>query len=170
MQNCFRLVDDVILIENIEIYDICVISKHGRLKVRTSAEEAEKKRKEQLLKVKAYRSAMSKIIASRGTAEQNDDELMQLTAGILSRNPDVFTLWNIRRECLLKLKADTQDAVQEKYDKDLQLTETCLQVSPKSYSTWHHRCWILENTTEPNWEREVKLCNTYLSKDARNCT
>lgn len=119
--------------------------------------------------MKAYRAAMTKIIEKRA-AEQYDAELMQLTAGVLSRNPDVNTLWNVRREFLLKLKADAPDEWQTTFTKDLQLTETCLQVNPKSYYAWHHRCWILENITEPDWEHEVKLCTKYLRLDERNCT
>lgn len=138
------------------------------MKVRTTEEEAVRKRNEQAVKVKAYKAAMSKIIEKR-SAEQYDTELMQLTAGVLSRNPDVYTLWNIRREYLLKIKAENPDQVQETYTKDLQLTEGCLQVNPKSYCAWHHRCWILENTTEPNWQHEVKLCTKYLQMDERNC-
>lgn len=136
--------------------------------MRTTEEEAQRKRNEQALKVKAYRTAMTKIYEKRA-AEEYDTELMQLIAGVLSRNPDVFTLWNIRREFLLKLKAENLDKVQEIFTKDLQLTETCLQVNPKSYCAWHHRCWILENITEPNWQHEVKLCTKYLQLDERNC-
>lgn len=136
--------------------------------MRTTEEEAERKRKEQQLKVKAYRSAMTKIIAKRA-AEEYDSELMQLTGGVLSRNPDVFTLWNIRREFLLKLKVENPDEVTASFEKDLHLTETCLQVNPKSYCAWHHRSWILENSPEPNWEREVNLCTKYLRMDERNC-
>lgn len=136
--------------------------------MRTTEEEAEKRRNEQAIKVKAYRAAMAKIVEKRA-AEQYDTELLQLTAGVLIRNPDVFTLWNVRREYLLKLKSEKPEEVQEIFTKDLQLTEQCLQVNPKSYSAWHHRCWILENITEPNWEHEVKLCTKYLQKDERNC-
>lgn len=136
--------------------------------MRTTEEEAEKRQNEQAIKVKAYRAAMAKIVEKRA-AEQYDTELLQLTAGVLTRNPDVFTLWNVRREYLLKLKSEKPDEVQETFTKDLQLTEQCLQVNPKSYSAWHHRCWILENITEPNWEHEVKLCTKYLQKDERNC-
>lgn len=138
------------------------------MKVRTSEEEAQRKRDEQALKVKAYRAAMKKIIEKKAD-EQYDTELIQLITGVLTRNPDVFTLWNIRRECLLKIKDEKPDEVQEIFTKDLHLTETCLQVNPKSYCTWHHRCWILENITEPNWENEVKLCTKYLRIDERNC-
>lgn len=137
--------------------------------MRTSAEEAERKRNEQKEKVKAYRIAMDRIYAKRATSTEYDAEMMQLTAGVLQRNPDVSTLWNIRRECLLKLKEANAADVQDVFDKDLSLTRACLEVNPKSYCAWHHRSWILENTVAPNWQREVNLCTEYLKKDERNC-
>lgn len=141
---------------------------HGRLKVRTSAEEAARKKKEQELKVKAYRAGMTKILSKRHDNEL-DDEMLNLTGQILSRNPDVYTLWNIRKECILKMQEDKEVAdVQGIYDKDLNFTEQCLMVNPKSYGGWHHRCWILENCPEPNWEKELSLCNKYLKLDERN--
>lgn len=76
--------------------------QHGRLKVRTSAEEAARKKKEQEIKVKTYRAGMGRIFEKRKNG-QLDDEMMQITGQILSRNPDVYTLWNIRKECILKM-------------------------------------------------------------------
>lgn len=140
---------------------------HGRLKVRTSAEEAARKKKEQDLKAKAYRNGMDKIFALR-SAENFDNTLLELTGKILSVNPDLSTLWNIRKECLLKMTADNPEA-SALFDRDLNFTESCLQVQPKSYGAWHHRSWILENSPSPDWNREVTLCTIYLKKDERNC-
>lgn len=142
--------------------------QHGRLKVRTSAEEAARKKEEQRQKAKAYLAAMNRILKKKESAEY-DEEMMQLVASILTRNPDVSTLWNIRRLCLLQLKAS--DAVDEQalFDKDLGFTEQCLHANPKSYCVWHQRCWILENSPTPNWQREVSLCTKYLKMDERNC-
>lgn len=111
---------------------------------------------------------MAAILAKRA-AGQYDDELMQLIVGVLTRNPDITTLWNIRKEHLLQLKADNSNEAEEKLKKELQLTETCVQTNPKSYNAWQHRCWTLEHLNEPNWEHEVKLCSKYLSMDERNC-
>ncbi|XP_017476888.1 PREDICTED: geranylgeranyl transferase type-2 subunit alpha isoform X1 [Rhagoletis zephyria] len=138
---------------------------HGRLKVRTTEEERERKKKEQALKVKAYNSTMSKIQDKRRRKEL-DDEMLQLTSQILLRNPDVTTLWNIRRECVeKKTNLDQKNGV---YDAELNFSEQCLLVNPKSYNGWHHRCWILEHSPNANWEREVQLCSKYLKMDERN--
>uniref|UniRef100_A0AAG5DWX0 Geranylgeranyl transferase type-2 subunit alpha n=1 Tax=Anopheles atroparvus TaxID=41427 RepID=A0AAG5DWX0_ANOAO len=139
---------------------------HGRLKVRTSAEEAARKKKEQEQKVKAYRAAMSRVLAKKA-ADEHDTELMELTTKLLSNNPDIATLWNLRRTCILKLK-ETDAEIQNVFDKDLGFTEMCLMVNPKSYCAWHQRCWILENAPTPNWQKEVDLCTKYLKLDERN--
>lgn len=140
---------------------------HGRLKVRTSAEEAIRKKKEHDLKAKAYRNGMDKIFSMRN-ADLLDQNLLDITAKILSVNPDLSTLWNIRRECILKM-ASGEDTDASLFDRDLGFTENCLQIQPKSYGAWHHRVWILENCPKADWEREVQLCTTYLKKDERNC-
>uniref|UniRef100_A0A1I8PGS3 Geranylgeranyl transferase type-2 subunit alpha n=1 Tax=Stomoxys calcitrans TaxID=35570 RepID=A0A1I8PGS3_STOCA len=153
---------------------------HGRLKVRTTEEERERKKKEQALKVKAYKAATTKIYSKRQNHEY-DDEMLAYTTPILQRNPDVSTLWNIRRECILaKIKqikeeqTDTVDAeAQEErilrvLDTEISLTEQCLLVNPKSYNIWHHRMWLLEQSPKANWQREVMLCNKYLKMDERN--
>lgn len=142
--------------------------QHGRLKVRTSAEEAARKKEEQQQKAKAYQAAMVRILKKKDAAEY-DDEMMQLVASILTRNPDVSTLWNIRRLCLLELKQREAVDIKTVFDKDLGFVEQCLHANPKSYCAWHHRCWVLENSPEPNWQREVALCTKYLKMDERNC-
>ncbi|XP_043653854.1 geranylgeranyl transferase type-2 subunit alpha [Drosophila teissieri] len=175
---------------------------HGRVKVRTTEEERERKKKEQALKVRSYRAAMGRIQKKREAGEL-DNEMLSLTVQILLRNPDVSTLWNIRRECVLeklsKLKkeeatyeapteekleeekqaGDEEDKASEKktlpVDKaqsyftcELDLTEQCLMVNPKSYNAWHHRSWTLEKNPRADWQREVHLCNKYLKFDERN--
>lgn len=177
---------------------------HGRVKVRTTEEERERKKKEQVLKMRAYRAAMTRIQKKRSLSEL-DDEMLGLTVQILLRNPDINTLWNIRRECVLRKIAELEKTIKENetrdiqkveehsegdkktddekevdkkevlaqqlqsiYKTELELTEQCLMVNPKSYNSWHHRCWTLEQNPEADWQREVQLCNKYLKYDERN--
>ncbi|XP_055548467.1 geranylgeranyl transferase type-2 subunit alpha [Wyeomyia smithii] len=141
---------------------------HGRLKVRSSAEEAARKRKEQEEKAQKFRSGMGRILLKK-VSDELDDEMMELTGRILTSNPDIATLWNLRRRCIQKMVLEEEeDFKQGLFDKDLNFTEMCLQVNPKSYCAWHHRCWILENAPAPNWQKEVDLCTKYLKLDERN--
>ncbi|XP_058059581.1 geranylgeranyl transferase type-2 subunit alpha [Anopheles bellator] len=139
---------------------------HGRLKVRTSAEEAARKKKAQEEKVVVYRAAIDKVLAKKA-AQEFDPALKDLTSSILGNNPDIATLWNVRRMCILKQK-DSEPEAQKVFDDDLEFTEMCLRVNPKSYCAWHHRCWILENAPTANWQKEVDLCTKYLKLDERN--
>uniref|UniRef100_A0A182Y0L2 Geranylgeranyl transferase type-2 subunit alpha n=1 Tax=Anopheles stephensi TaxID=30069 RepID=A0A182Y0L2_ANOST len=140
---------------------------HGRLKVRTSAEEATRKKLEQQAKVKMFRAAMGRIFEKK-SAQEYDSEMMDLTAKLLGSNPDIATLWNLRRMCILALKESNTEDIQSVFDKDLGFTEMCLMVNPKSYCAWHHRCWILENAPAADWQKEVELCTKYLKLDERN--
>lgn len=45
---------------------------------------------------------MTKIFEKRKTDEY-DTEMMELTGKVLCANPDVYTLWNIRKECILNI-------------------------------------------------------------------
>lgn len=96
-----------------------------------------------------------------------DMELYELTTKILSSNPDIYTLWNIRRECILHLVPKSKEN-RSLYEKDLSFTEQCLRVNHKSYGAWHHRCWVLETCNNPDWKKEVVLCTQYLKWDERN--
>ena len=114
-----------------------------------------------------------------------------MTAKLLLVNPDVYTLWNYRREILLRRKqnvlahiercssSDTGDlmvesveALQDDFDsiglQELSLSEECLKRNPKSYSAWFQRVFILNNMFRPKLERELLLCNQALEKDDRN--
>ena len=52
--------------------------------------------------------------------------------------------------------------------KELELTQQCLMVNPKSYGSWYHRCHCMLAMASPEWAREVALCDRYLSMDERN--
>ena len=54
-----------------------------------------------------YRKAMAAIISRRKEGAR-DEKQLKLTAGVLMANPDIHTLWNIRRECVESLISDLE--------------------------------------------------------------
>ncbi|KAF6352219.1 Rab geranylgeranyltransferase subunit alpha [Rhinolophus ferrumequinum] len=141
---------------------------HGRLKVKTSEEQAEAKRLEREQKLKLYQSATQTVFQKRQAGEL-DESVLELTSQILGANPDFATLWNCRREVIQRLEAQkSPEELAVLVKAELGFLESCLRVNPKSYGTWHHRCWLLGRLPEPNWARELELCARFLEVDERN--
>ncbi|KAF5299048.1 hypothetical protein FQA39_LY11594 [Lamprigera yunnana] len=145
---------------------------HGRLKVRTTEEQQLIKHKEQQKKLAAYRAGMKHILNSR-KSDSYDPESFVICSRLLVVNPDIYTLWNYRKEVVLlelkdKLSTEENETLPNFLENELKLTEECLLTNPKSYSSWHHRYWILEHDLEANWKKEFDLCTKYLTMDDRN--
>ena len=137
---------------------------HGRLKVKTSAQQEAEKKKERAVKLAGYRKAMAAILTRRSEGLK-DEEQLKLTGQVLLANPDLNTLWNIRRECLAELARSES----VRWEKELELTQQCLMTNPKSYGAWHHRWFCLNRAGEAaDWAREVGLCDRFLEADERN--
>jgi geranylgeranyl transferase type-2 subunit alpha len=133
---------------------------------------------------------------------------LALTTEALTINPEYYTLWNYRREIILKLwewmgvcenGCHLQEPVQQPHEHHLQsqdhqhqqkqqqqqlerlyqrkrlaegelkFTQELVRSHPKSYWVWKHRVWVLDNMDEPDWGRELKLCQIMLDIDPRNC-
>uniref|UniRef100_A0A665VDD2 Geranylgeranyl transferase type-2 subunit alpha n=1 Tax=Echeneis naucrates TaxID=173247 RepID=A0A665VDD2_ECHNA len=137
--------------------------QHGRVKIKSTAQQEEEKRKEREKKLKIYIAARDACFSKRKEGIC-DDEALQLTQQLLSSNPDFATLWNYRREILMHL----EDEVQKIYEAELSFLESCLKVNPKSYGSWHHRGWVSARLPQPDWARELSLCDRCLSLDDRN--
>jgi geranylgeranyl transferase type-2 subunit alpha len=73
---------------------------HGRIKVRTSEEQKLQKHKEQQKKLAAYRMGMKQILSTRNK-DTYDQSSLVLSAQLLVVNPDIYTLWNYRKEVTL---------------------------------------------------------------------
>ncbi len=163
---------------------------HGRLKVKTTAQQEAERKAQREEKLKTYQGAMGAIFKNREMIrqiklnkdkEESDDDVaevatvvkmqLKMTAGVLLANPDISTLWNIRKELLsafiLPSTKDEQDH-DKALKQELDLTVQCLQVNPKSYGAWHHRCWSMLKAKKPDWGYELGLCGKYLSMDERN--
>ncbi|XP_040896848.1 geranylgeranyl transferase type-2 subunit alpha isoform X2 [Toxotes jaculatrix] len=141
---------------------------HGRLKIKSTAQQEEEKRKEREKKLKIYVTARDACFSKRKEGIL-DDEALQLTQQLLSANPDFATFWNYRREILMHLETvKDEDEMQKIYEAELSFLESCLKVNPKSYGSWHHRGWVSVRLPRPDWARELSLCDRCLSLDDRN--
>ncbi|XP_076624334.1 rab geranylgeranyltransferase subunit alpha isoform X1 [Colletes latitarsis] len=139
---------------------------HGKVKVRTSAEQEALKEKEKVKKVTHYRFNMN-IVFEKRKDKIYDDELMKRTECLLLELPDIYTLWNIRREAYTNNQWN-EEVLKEFHRRELILTENCLKLNPKSYTAWYQRMWIMDHMDEPNWKKELMLCTKYLDFDERN--
>ncbi|MCI4387777.1 hypothetical protein PGIGA_G00078090 [Pangasianodon gigas] len=141
---------------------------HGRVKVKSTAQQEEEKRKEREKKLKVYLTVRDAIFKKRSNSEL-DEEALQLTQQLLASNPDFATLWNYRREILLQLETvKEEEEMQKLYETELLFIESCLKVNPKSYGSWYHRGWVASRLLRPDWQRELGLCDRCLSLDDRN--
>lgn len=73
---------------------------HGRMKIRTPEEQQEVIRKEKEKKLAQFKHMFDDIIAKRKQSDASCETLQALEL-LLSRCPDIYTLWNYRREILL---------------------------------------------------------------------
>ncbi|XP_003426785.1 geranylgeranyl transferase type-2 subunit alpha [Nasonia vitripennis] len=139
---------------------------HGRVKVRTTAEQEKIKQAERQKKAVEFKKGVELVFEKR-KKQKWDDEILLITEKLLVRHPDVYTLWNIRRETFLNNNWSDEERI-EKLEKELSLTESSLRENPKSYCVWHQRTWVIEHLPNPNWKREIDLCNKCLNLDERN--
>jgi len=151
---------------------------HGRLKVKSTEEQKAEKQKEQQKKLTIYRMGMKKILSTRQDVTY-DTESFAISSQLLCVNPDIYTLWNYRKEVLLIEEKEWYDNSEKDenngeerlitfLETEISLTEQCLLANPKSYGSWHHRYWVLMMHPKPNWEKEFSLCTKYLTYDDRN--
>ncbi|XP_075920584.1 geranylgeranyl transferase type-2 subunit alpha isoform X2 [Petromyzon marinus] len=141
---------------------------HGRVKVRSTEEQLEVKRRERSKKLERFSAAMERLLTKRAAGEY-DSEALDLTASVLTQNPDLHTLWNFRREILQQMQQQsTTEQLQAAVEAELELSAACLRGSPKSYCAWHQRAWALPLAPRPPWARELQLTGTFLQCDERN--
>lgn len=119
-------------------------------------------------------------------------ELLDLTTRYLTKNPEHYTIWNVRRECLQALcrpfapQRPDQDSTEARegtapctaqqseaeHDApliaDLLFVKKILPVFPKAYPIWQHRKWLLARQLLPDHDGELLLVAKLLERDPRN--
>uniref|UniRef100_A0A914RXA1 Geranylgeranyl transferase type-2 subunit alpha n=1 Tax=Parascaris equorum TaxID=6256 RepID=A0A914RXA1_PAREQ len=75
---------------------------HFVKKVPTTEEERAARKKLETAKLRTYITIKDRVFDKRAKGEL-DEEMLQLTATLLAKNPDAYTFWNIRRATIEKL-------------------------------------------------------------------
>ncbi|PHH89393.1 hypothetical protein CDD83_6151 [Cordyceps sp. RAO-2017] len=154
---------------------------------RVTQKRTEEQRLRDVEKIKAYRHLQDQTL-SRAASGTYDLELFQLTTKLLHLNPEFYTVWNLRRRCLLSSllsrEADEQQqpgAGDRESDgsvlqSELAFTVPLLMRLPKCYWIWNFRQWVLSQAiarlpvpaARKIWETELGLTSKMLGKDHRN--
>ncbi|KAG1679955.1 hypothetical protein FOA52_007019 [Chlamydomonas sp. UWO 241] len=91
--------------------------------------------------VDAIRNGTALILSCR-KAKRYDDVAMDASGKLLKVVPEIYTIWNFRREALGTAFEAGGAGARAASDGELALTAACLAENPKSYSAWHHRKWV----------------------------
>uniref|UniRef100_A0A914I5E2 Geranylgeranyl transferase type-2 subunit alpha n=1 Tax=Globodera rostochiensis TaxID=31243 RepID=A0A914I5E2_GLORO len=146
-----------------------------RTPFKQSDEQKEAEKRKQATKLQQFIYSRDLVFRKRKLGEY-DDEMLNLCGELLKKNPDIYTLWNVRREAIEQRSKKNVHESDEEFttnftkllDGELKLTQDCLLQNPKSYSTWHHRYWACLRHPVPNLRRELALCEKALAEDCRN--
>jgi Protein prenyltransferase alpha subunit repeat len=140
-------------------------SRKKRITPLTSEEiSAEKLRLEKIQR-------LHKMIFDEIQSGEYTDEGFNLSEKAMTVSPDIYTFINFRRNHLLaRLENSDISAKVNILVLELDLLTKIIKESPKSYTLWFHRQWVLQqsqNITEII-QRELMLCDYMLKKDNRN--
>lgn len=152
----------------------------------------EEQRLQEIEKINKYRGIEDQI-RSQAASGTYSLELYDLTTKLLRLNPEYYTVWNVRRRCLLSCllsTADqpvpdaqdpTPDAKNQQSDgevlqSEIAFTMPLLMEFPKCYWIWNFRQWLLSQAilrlplpaARKIWETELGLVSKMLNKDQRN--
>lgn len=130
----------------------------------------EAKRRRDAVLIREYLDLTAKANEHRARHDCSDAALV-VTTELLERNPENYTVWNIRREILsgiFSAATATPETKKKLLVGDLVFLGRLLKRFPKTYWLWNHRIWCLEQDPSADWGQELALVNYMLEKDARN--
>ncbi|KAK5958659.1 Rab geranylgeranyltransferase [Knufia fluminis] len=165
------------------------MASHGVPRAATREQRTVEARKKELQEIEQYRSLVTDI--QDGVNKKDfSPELLEKTSTLLRKNPEYYTIWNIRRRIFaneldsLSAQVESQQLAEDKkYSQvldiihlDLQFLFPLLLQYPKCYWIWNHRVWLLQQATihlpsekaRSLWEDELKLVGKMLTRDSRN--
>ncbi|CDW83060.1 geranylgeranyl transferase type-2 subunit alpha [Stylonychia lemnae] len=127
---------------------------HGK-KRQAKQELSEEQKKEIEVKLKKILTINQTLLKKRANKDFDRASLEQ-TEKFSSLSPDFQTLWNYRREIIehifnTEYKEMTPENLKAKYEfvfKELEFLVKSIMRSPKSYTLWFHRQWIIQKGLE----------------------
>lgn len=175
----------------LQIYSGNTMASHNV--ARTTRVRTEEQREQEIEKINKYLS-LEKEIRSQAALGTYSLQLYDLTTKLLRLNPEYYTVWNVRRRCLLSCllstttdqpTSDTQDATPDAKNQqsdgdvlqsEIAFTMPLLMEFPKCYWIWNFRQWLLSQAilrlplpaARKIWEMELGLVSKMLNKDQRN--
>ncbi|KAI8473190.1 MAG: hypothetical protein J3K34DRAFT_519200 [Monoraphidium minutum] len=117
-------------------------------------------------KVDAIRHGTALVLECR-RLRRYDAAALAAAAKLLKVVPEIYTVWNYRREALAPAFEAGGEAAQKASDDELALTQACLLENPKSYATWHQRKWVVLKG-HADLGAELRLVGSALEQDGRN--
>ncbi|KAJ1652719.1 Rab geranylgeranyltransferase [Dispira simplex] len=141
---------------------------HGVRRVKTSEEAQRLKREKEQRLIQEYTTLVTTVFEHRQTHDYDDQAFAQTTK-LLYKNPELYTVWNYRREILnhhlpRQSIADKTRTCQA----ELAFFMETIPFNPKCYWIWNHRMWVLHIIPDPDWKQELALVNRMLDQDPRN--
>lgn len=94
-------------------------------------------------KLETYKKLAQTAIQQR-LANACSPEVFELNGKLCAANPDVYSLWNHRREMLMQFETDKDTiALKALVGGELTVSAAAIQKNPKSYPAWQHRQWVV---------------------------
>jgi hypothetical protein len=90
--------------------------------------------------------------------QEYSERVLRLTQSILEHNAANYTVWQYRRDCLIKTAANLND--------ELDFIDTFAEENPKNYQIWNHRRAIVESLG--NASRELNFTEIVFKVDGKN--
>jgi len=124
---------------------------------------------------------INKTLLKKRADKEYDQASLEQTEKFSYLSPDFTTLWNYRREILTHMFSKMEPAqVLEAVVKENHFLAKSIMRSPKSYTLWLHREWVINKGLEVERElqkeeknsgildKELRLIDQMLGMDERN--
>ena len=114
---------------------------------------------------------LHKLVFEEIHSKQYTAEGFALSEKAMIISPDIYSFLNFRRSLLLsKLSTSSPEEKPKILSSELELLTRIIKESPKSYTLWFHRQWVLQQSQniQEIMTKELGLCDYMLKKDNRN--